>query len=414
VRRKGEEYVAAVKAAALTAAREGQDAVRKFLAETGYQGALESLPTELRNAFTAGILAGQIERIQQRSFSTEELDKPSNDRYAQRGRVIIASGATWMNAAGRQVPLSEIRNGSTWRMTVRVFDPLSGQTVNRVETYVIDEPWRRGFDVALGSSEGKTVDDPGQQAVRASLVVMPAMRGFDVGQAIQHARTRTAMTLVSVASPESSQGTSRLITAIAPSRSAAAAYGSAMVTPQDAVTPSAFAPRPVVLDPSRGLPVLTVLPAPGEPVPVPPNRVIDPALRVALANRGIALSSRDAVIRADREAQPSDATKRGFGIATALLEDQTDLGTRDQEIQRVRLSLDPETLSGFDHGVAAFHQRRQSSPESETFFAPERTSFVAQASQAGQKHAQRAAWVTYYVTQAAQAAQAAQAGRAGS
>ena len=229
------------------------------------------------------------------------------------------------------------------------------------------------------------------------------------GQTVQYERTRAGMTVLQAA--EATGTTSRLLAAMGPSPGyAASAYAtSAVATPQGrgTVAPSAFtafplAPRPVALAASQGLPILTVLPAPGEPVPVPPGRVVDPALRVALANRGVALSNADPSIRADREAEPSDATKRGFGIATALLEDRLSLGTRDYEVQRVRLSLDPETLSGFDHGVAAFHQRRQPAPKPTdiSFFSPEQTSFVSQATH---NQAQRAAWVIYYATQAGRA-----------
>jgi hypothetical protein len=361
----------AMQAAVDAAKASGKDAVNKFIGEAAYEGIMATLDPDLQRALKVAFVAGEIERrksIPIGTFTTAEQNVPTNDAYAANGQKIIKSGTTW-----RHITLFEIRQRPSFTITIQKFDPLSGKTQPREETYEIDDQWRRGFDVAIGLCEGKKTSDLFQQKVRASLVNVHAQQGFDAGQAIQFERTASR----------------------AETLSASKSSLSMMLKPG---APSVQSSQPVV----------QALPPVGEPVPVSSSRTIDPALRVALANRGIALANKDPEIRAERAAQPTTAIQRGFDIATALLENRT----APSDVARVRVTLDAETMAGFDTGSAWFAHRHAEravaapAPASAapTFFAPGQTLFVNQAVQASQMSAvqvarlleDRAKWVSYY------------------
>lgn len=368
----------------------GEAGMNRYIAEAGYQGSLNVLPGDMRTAVSAGIIAGSIENNQfVGSFGTTEKDPATVDGFVAKGRKIIAAGARWKNRL-----LSDILKGQKLTLTVPEFDAImqrmTGQ--NRTVVHDIDDLWRRGFEAAVGKTQGSSADGPGQQQFRASLVNAHMQKGFDAGQFIQHERTTYGdATVFRPPAQDSYLSTT--------ASSKASLLKGLFTTPSPTATVKNSLPALTVLKASQGIP--TLLPAPGEPVSIPPGRTIDPALRVALANRGIALSNGDPAIRADRDAEPTDATKRGFSIATALLTD----GTAATETARVRASLDPETLSGFDHGVTAFTRRKQvaSMALPAPLFDSGQTSFVSRASETlaseSQKNQQRAAWVSYYNSQ---------------
>jgi hypothetical protein len=176
----------AMRAAADAAKAQGEDAVNRYVAEAGFESAIDTLAPELQAALRAGVVAGHSERHQLiGTFDSSEKNVASNDAYAIKGQQIIASGAMYGSRR-----LSDIRNSKRFTFTHDAFDALTGTVQRRTDVYDITDPWRRGFDVAIGLCEGMSQDGPGQQRVRMSLGTLPPQRGFDAGQAIQFQRTR--------------------------------------------------------------------------------------------------------------------------------------------------------------------------------------------------------------------------------
>ena len=195
----GETAARAMVDAARRAEQLGKDAINSFVLQSGYQGAVENLPSDLRNAVVAGLITGQAQQQYQalmfannppQVFTIEEQNKPGNDEYAMRGQRIMREGATWKTPSQYDMPLEEIRNRTTWTYVHNTFNALTGQPEKRTDTDRIDHVWQRGFDVGVAVTEGKTLDGPGQQKVRASLVRLQAQKGFDAAQAIQFERTK--------------------------------------------------------------------------------------------------------------------------------------------------------------------------------------------------------------------------------
>ena len=197
----------AMREAASYARSQGEDAVGRFIAESGYQGTMDTITPIVRDALTAGIAAGLIERRRWaiivaniQTFATTEQNVTTNDGYAEKGRKTINSGAKWK---GRL--LSDIRDGSSFTITHDVFNALRQETERRKQTYEIDDRWRRGFEIAIGLCEGSSVDGPRQEKVRASLVSVAAGHGFVAGQEIQFDRANPLRTLVKLAVPSAIQ-----------------------------------------------------------------------------------------------------------------------------------------------------------------------------------------------------------------
>ncbi|MDB5663126.1 MAG: hypothetical protein JWN59_1464 [Sphingomonas bacterium] len=179
-----------MRAAADAARSQGQGAINKYIAQAGFQGALQAIDPELGAAVIAGLVAGNSERHQFiGTFDFSEKNVHTNDDLARKGQSIAAAGARW-----RFRLLSKIRAAPTFTFTRTAFDALSGTMQPRTDVYEINDQWRRGFDVAVGLCEGMSADGPGQQAVKLSLGNPHAKNGFDVGQYIQHSRTSGGIT----------------------------------------------------------------------------------------------------------------------------------------------------------------------------------------------------------------------------
>jgi len=373
----------AEQAAANTARSMGQAAVNRYISEAAYQKVMDTLDPILQGTLKAAFIAGEIERRQfkpELGFTTKEQNVGSNDALAAKGQKLIAGGAAF-----RGKTLFTIRKGPTFTITVQAFDALAGRTVPREMVYTIDDYWRRGFEIAVGLCEGKVKDELPQQKVRASLVNVHAQQGFDAGQQVQFERTAAHDAMHSSTTERKFE------------RTAAhdAMHSSTTERKVDRSYLSSLLPAK-----PKTAPVVSV-PAPGQPVTLTPSTVIGPEIRVALGNRGIALANADSAIRAERVAQPTPATQRGFDIATAMLEDRTP----PAEIARVRATLGAENLAGFNAAARAFTERhsvRASSPA--PFFSPSQSLFVQQAAVASQVAAAQAAsliedrakWVAYY------------------
>jgi len=192
-----QQTVAAIEQAYQQAKAAGPDAVNAFIAQAGYQGAVDTLPETIKAAVTAGITAGlanQSARIIQGGFTTAEGDPDLLNAYAAKGQAIINSPDGYVITPPNdwKQPLASLRASKqmTIQHTTR-FDALTGQThpENWTETVNVDDTFRRGFDVGIGIAEGNSADGPGQQRVRASLTLLQAQKGFDAAQAIQFKRT---------------------------------------------------------------------------------------------------------------------------------------------------------------------------------------------------------------------------------
>lgn len=153
----------------------------------------DELPPYLRAGLIAGIAIGQGQAYQAgtRQFigtfdnsEAPEQDVASHDTYAAEGRRIIATGAKWR---GRL--LSDIRASFKFTFMHDVFDE-KGIPQPRVGVFDITDPWRRGFDIAIGACEGRSENGPGQDKVYQALGARTSRaEGFDIGRTIQHART---------------------------------------------------------------------------------------------------------------------------------------------------------------------------------------------------------------------------------
>ena len=190
------DRVEKIQEAALAAKNSGPEAQRVFIAQAGYQGALGSVSKELAEAVQAGLISGRTEvmrGIEMRGFTTAERNPQTLDEWATKGQLIIngpslhtdpTSGIVKSLAAIRAAPSNTLVRNER-------FDALSGRMLpgRWVEVIPMTGPARRGFDVAIGVCEGKHVDGPGQQAVRASLTLLEAQKGFDLGQYVQYNRT---------------------------------------------------------------------------------------------------------------------------------------------------------------------------------------------------------------------------------
>ena len=122
-----------------------------------------------------------------RSFDFSEKSPAANEQLAAKGQQIINSGAKW-----RGVLLSDIRKGSSFKITHPRFDVLTGITAPGLDRWDITDAWRRSFDIGIGTAEGTSEDNPAQvhnnAIVRSRLG--PNVGGFTAGEAIQFERTR--------------------------------------------------------------------------------------------------------------------------------------------------------------------------------------------------------------------------------
>jgi hypothetical protein len=187
-------------AAALQAAAEGEAAVNSFIAQAGFQGALEVVPSQLQDAIRAGIAVGVME-TKGRPFvgtfgSVPEKNVPANESYLQKGQRIIAGGAKFH---GRL--LSDILKAPSFTIEIEVFDALNSVWRNQTVTYKTNGPfaanerpltesWRRGFIIAVGACEGSTMRGPGQTAVYQTMAEAGGRDGFTAGQAVAWWRSK--------------------------------------------------------------------------------------------------------------------------------------------------------------------------------------------------------------------------------
>jgi hypothetical protein len=130
------------------------------------------------------------------AFDFNEQNVGANDGSARKGRAIIDSGAKWK---GRL--LADIRNGTSFTITVDHFDGLTNTSQRIKTTYEVTDAWRRGFEIAIGVCEGATTDGPGQQRIKATLAPN-SKGGFDAGQEVQLNRTNPFGFLVKVTAQE--------------------------------------------------------------------------------------------------------------------------------------------------------------------------------------------------------------------
>ena len=173
----------------------GKDAVNRFIVEAGFQGSLDSIPIELRNAVIAGMVAGKAEVAVRDKLlklypapgtfvSTENPnEKISNDLWAIRGQRLL--GVIKSNPRIEPIkignsPVINIRNAALYNGTDKISDL-----------------WRRGFDIGIGVCAATAEASPTFRGhVRASLVSMQAWKGFDAAQSIQTLRAKFSGTVI--------------------------------------------------------------------------------------------------------------------------------------------------------------------------------------------------------------------------
>lgn len=192
--------------AAKAAKAQGEAQYNSFLAQVGYQSTMATTPAEVREGITTGLVTNQVafrasfkDGTRGMRFNNAELNPTTLDDYARKGVAIANSGAVYVTNTAYRQPLAEIRanlaKGGTWTIHHDTrFDALTGITRQEKwsEVVAIDAPFRRGFDVGLGASEGSSIDGPGQQKIRVLLNNEHAKAGFDAAQKLQFERTKQA------------------------------------------------------------------------------------------------------------------------------------------------------------------------------------------------------------------------------
>ncbi|MEO5959117.1 MAG: hypothetical protein ABIZ49_12490 [Opitutaceae bacterium] len=308
-------------AAARNAAAKGEGAVNAFVAQAGFQEAMDSIPPELRDAIKAGIVVGVIE-VKNRQFigtfgSVPERNVPANETHLQKGQRLIAAGAKYN---GRLV--SDILKGSSFAIAIEQFDALSGTWGKRTVTYKANGPfaanerpltdaWRRGFTIALGACEGSSERGPGQSAVYQTMAESGGRDGFDAGQAVAWWRTKFEIEIqgFNATGVNASSAASRL--QFAPATPPGSLDSQAQATAAyDAAIPRAFAiPRQ-------------------EPLVTPP--ALDAELFRALAAKGQSIVRGDPLLAAMREREPDELSRIGFDVGVAIGDNDTAWGPGKQ------------------------------------------------------------------------------------
>ncbi len=175
-------------AEAIAAARaKGGALFNQYVAEFGYQLALDRLSDGARQALQFGLPGGAALRDEPfvGTFgSVAETNVAEHDGFADQGKALIASGIRYR---GRSV--GAIVGGSTFSVDIDFFDLLNGVWTKRPMTYTITDAWRRGFTIAIGVCQGSSERGPGQLAIYQTLAEAGGRDGFDAGQAVQFERT---------------------------------------------------------------------------------------------------------------------------------------------------------------------------------------------------------------------------------
>ena len=120
--------------------------------------------------------------VANQKFDFSEKGHEANEQLAVKGQQIINSGAKW-----RGVLLSDIRKGSTFTITHSRFDALTGITSPGTDRWEITDPWRRAFDIGVGTAEGTSEDNPEQvhtnavvrSRLGANVAGLPPQRPFN-------------------------------------------------------------------------------------------------------------------------------------------------------------------------------------------------------------------------------------------
>ncbi len=395
VKEEAQGYVDAAQAkgeAALGYAREkAESRLKQYAMETGYQVALMSLPVEMRDAVTTGIVVGVYEKSRQLvgtfGHRTEQtVSREANDAYAAKGQAIVngAAGGTRLRVAAnaaryKGLLLSDMLKAPTVQVTVTPFSALTQQyEAPRLVTYSVDDLWRRGFLIAIGYCEGKSQPGPLQDAVRRTLDEA-SVDGFDAGQAVQFWRTVNDVLVTSVAKT------------------------SAQDTAANAML-QGLGQRPVVLPtaklPSDASATLLAVTAVG-------RVTVDAGARVALTDAGDALIAgsqglQAAKARVSAQVNGDWATLRGFSIGVAVAWGPPTPWTASQ----VRAGLANDgTTTGFD--VAMQLAKSASSPPVQAQTVPftfhgTSPSDIARMEVAVKKDILRLSWVRYYQAKKAQ------------
>lgn len=214
-------------AAARNAAAQGEDAVNAFVAQAGFQSAMDGLPPELQDGIKAGIVVGVIEGKDKQFVGTfgsvAETNAPVNETYLQKGQRLIDSGAKYGSTL-----LSDIVRGSSFTIAIDTYDALNGVWGKRTIRYKADGPWaaderpltdawRRGFTIALGVCQGSSERGPGQTAVYQTMAEAGGRDGFDAGQAVAWWMTRHDIQhlVVSATETKAASAASRVLDALA-------------------------------------------------------------------------------------------------------------------------------------------------------------------------------------------------------
>lgn len=182
------------------AASQGKEAVNAFIAQAGFQNALDMLPWEAQDAIKAGIAIGTTERTPETVpmfGSVPETNQAVNETHVQKGQRIVSDP----NTKYMGVKLSDILLGPTFTIDIDQPDALTGIMTKRRVTFSVNGPWggdvkplndawRRGFLVATGACDGMSVPGPGQIAIYQTMAEVGGRDGFLAGQAVAHYRTQ--------------------------------------------------------------------------------------------------------------------------------------------------------------------------------------------------------------------------------
>jgi hypothetical protein len=174
---------------ALIAAQAKVDSMfNQYAVEFGYQMALDRLPAESRGWVQLGLAGGGAMQARQQFVGTfgwiPERNTAVNDGYEAQGKTLIASGIKYKTKL-----VSDILRQSKFAIVIDFYDSLNSVWTTREMKYYITDAWRRGFIIAIGACEGRSVRGPGQLGIYQSLAEGDMRAGFDAGQAVQYNRS---------------------------------------------------------------------------------------------------------------------------------------------------------------------------------------------------------------------------------
>jgi hypothetical protein len=379
-------------AAARSAVAQGEAAANSFVAQAGFQDAMDLLAPPLQDAIRAGIAIGVIEAKSKQFIGTfgsvPEKNVAVNETHLQKGQRLIAAGAKY-----RGKLVSDILKGDSFTIAIDQFDALTGARETRTVAYKTTGPWtsnerpltdawRRGFIIALGACDGCSERGPGQTAVYQTMAEAGGRDGFDAGQAVawwttthdikHHVFTKTEMRASSatsslLAAHAGSTGDQGMVDALAV-KGQSIALRDPLLTAMRQLEPEgpsqmgfeigiAIGDDDTAWGPGKQAMIDSLPVTHKDSAERAAHFIVDRNAKTDLAIKGAAIAKLDTEpeVVSGRATEPAGYFTLGFDIASALFGDPSRGGmghtSQGPGSDAIRNSLPPAAIRGFDASV---------------------------------------------------------------